>query len=116
MDTIFIRDLKIRGKHGVYERERAEGQEFVLDISFEFDTKKAAESGDLKDTVDYGPIRKAAKSVVEGESVYLLEKLADKVAQKILEDARISSVTVSIRKTEMYDDCTPGIRITRTRT
>lgn len=115
MDTIFIRDLKVRGKHGVHDYEREKGQEFVLDISVAFDTTKAAASDDLRDTVDYGPIRDAARSVIEGKPVLLLERLADMVAKKVLEDARISSVTVSIRKTEMFDDCTPGITISRAR-
>jgi dihydroneopterin aldolase len=115
MDKIFIEHLALKGKHGVPDAERAKKQEFVLDISIDFDTRMAAASDELKDTIDYSPIRKAAKEVVEHSSFHLLEKLADAVAKKILEDARISNVSVTVRKTEMYKDCTPGITVVRKR-
>lgn len=116
MDTVFIRALALRGKHGVYDEERAREQEFMLDIAIDFDTRKAAMSDDLNDTVNYAMFRKAAKDIVENRSFRLLEKLADTVAQEILEDARIGRVSVTVRKTEMYPDCTPGVTVIRERT
>lgn len=115
MDSIFIKDLAVRGKHGVSDDERSREQGFLLDISIDFDTRTAAASDELDDTVDYGDFRGAAKRVVEGHSFHLLEKLADAVASEVLQDARISRVSVSIRKTEMYDDCTPGVTVIRQR-
>ena len=47
--------------------------------------------------------------------VCLLERLADSIAQAILEDERIATVSITIRKSEMFPDCTPGVTITRTR-
>jgi len=116
MDKIFIQNLAIRGKHGVQPEERMNAQEFVLDILVGFDTRKAAASDNLEDTIDYDFFRNSAKAIVEGESFHLIEKLADTVAQKILEDARIYTVSVTIRKTEMYPDAVPGITAVRTRT
>jgi len=115
MDKIFIQNLAIRGKHGVQADERKNDQEFVLDISIEFDTRAAAESDNLKDTIDYDFFRNSAKEIVEGKPFHLIEKLADAVAQKILEDRRITNVSVTVRKTEMYPDSTPGITVVRTR-
>lgn len=115
MDTIFIRDLKVRGKHGVSLAERAREQEFVVDIGIEFDTRAAAKSDELADTVDYNFFRDSAKQVVEGESFHLLEKLADAVAKKILLDSRIGAVSITVRKTEMYPDCTPGVTVVRSK-
>ncbi|MEK7133691.1 MAG: dihydroneopterin aldolase [Patescibacteria group bacterium] len=115
MDKIFISDLAVRGKHGVTEVERSREQGFILDIEIRFDTKKAAASDALGDTVDYGSFRAAAKDVVEGPSFKLLETLAGAVAERILQDTRIRSIAVSVRKTEMYPDCTPGVTIERTR-
>lgn len=115
MDTIFIKDFSLRGKHGVSDEERARDQEFFLDIAVDFDTRAAALSDELKDTIDYGPIRAAARAIVEGSSFHLLEKLADTVALKVLEDMRINRVSVTVRKTEMFADCTPGITVIRQR-
>lgn len=115
MDRIFINNLIVRGKHGVREEEREKPQEFVLDIQANFDTRTAAASDDLSDTIDYDFFRNTAKHIVEEESFLLLERLADSVARKILSDIRIERVSVSVRKTEMYPDCTPGITVVRTR-
>ena len=115
MDSIFIEKLAVRGKHGVSDEERSRDQEFVLDISVEFATAASAKSDVLADTIDYNFFRDGAREIVETQSFHLLEKLADAVAQKILQNARIGSVSVSIRKTEMFPDCTPGVTIVRTR-
>ena len=115
MDRIFIRDLVIRGKHGVLDVEHTRDQEFIVDISIDFDTRKAAESDVLDDTINYDFFRSIAQDVVQGTSFRLIERLADAVAQKILENKRIDRVSVTIRKTEMYDDCTPGVTVNRSR-
>ena len=115
MDKIFIESLKVRGKHGVSDEERAREQEFIVDITIEFDTRGAASSDDLADTVDYSFFREQAKDVIERESFRLLERLADTLAQAVLEDERVATVSVTIRKSEMFPDCTPGVTITRTR-
>ena len=115
MDKIFIQNLAVRGKHGVKPEEWVNAQEFVLDITVDFETVKAATSDDLSDTIDYDFFRNSAKEVVEGTSFHLLEKLADADAQKVLANTRIKTVTITIRKTEMYPDCTPGVTVIRTR-
>lgn len=115
MDKIFIEKLALRGKHGVSKEERSREQEFLVDIEVEFDTRKAAGSDDLLDTIDYNFFRDSAREVVGGASLRLLEKLADAVAQKILTDTRIKTVSVSVRKTEMFPDCAPGVKVIRTR-
>jgi dihydroneopterin aldolase len=115
MDKIFINNLATRGKHGVSDEERAKEQEFVVDIEIMFNTRAAAKSDALDDTVDYNFFRNSAREVVQGRSFKLLERLADAIAQKVLEDARIKSTIISVRKTEMYPDCTPGVTIERSR-
>ncbi|OGG52721.1 dihydroneopterin aldolase [Candidatus Kaiserbacteria bacterium RIFCSPHIGHO2_01_FULL_53_29] len=115
MDRIFVEHLSVKGKHGVSDDEHSREQEFILDIAVEFDTRAAGKSDELTDTVDYGFFRESAQEIVSGKSFRLLEKLADTIAGKILADVRIQTVTVSIRKTELYPDCTPGVTIIRTR-
>ncbi|EUA32603.1 folB domain protein [Mycobacterium xenopi 3993] len=53
-DRIELRGLRVRGRHGVYEHERADGQDFVVDITVWIDLADAAASDDLSDTYDYG--------------------------------------------------------------
>ena len=49
-DRIELRGLMVRGRHGVFDHERAAGQDFVVDISVWIDLVDAAASDDLEDT------------------------------------------------------------------
>lgn len=115
MDTIFIRELSLRGKHGVGEAERQTEQEFLIDIEVSFDTRAAAKSDNIADTLNYSDFRNVARDVVENNTFYLIERLADTIAQRLFADTRIAAVAVSIRKPAVYPDATPGIRIERKR-
>ena len=48
-DVITIRGIRARGRHGVYEHERTDGQEFVVDVALRVSTAAAAASDDLAD-------------------------------------------------------------------
>jgi len=115
MDSIHIKNLRFNGKHGVYEKERHVEQEFLIDIVLFMDTKKAGQSDALSDTVDYQAIKDITAAVVEGESRYLIEKIADEIAVKILEDVRIQRVEVTIQKTAVWENGVPGVTVTRSR-
>ena len=63
------------------------------------DLKKAALSDELSDTVDYPSAIKVAESVICGESVRLIEKLADCIAKKMLSKFEIiDSIEVKVAK------------------
>jgi dihydroneopterin aldolase len=97
-DRIALRGLLVRGHHGVFEYERAEGQDFVVDVSLDVDTSAAARSDDLADTTDYGALALAVADIVSGEPVNLLETLAERIAAACLADPRVTSVEVSVHK------------------
>jgi len=97
-DVVTLRGLRARGRHGWFEFETLEGQEFVVDVDLNVDTAPAAASDDLADTVDYGGIGRAVIAVVEGEPVRLIETLAQRVADVCLVDARVTSVRVTVHK------------------
>ena len=93
-DRIALRGLRVFGRHGVLEHERRDGQDFVVDV----DTRPAAASDDLADTVDYGALADALVAVVGGEPVDLIETLADRLARVCLADERVISVEVTVHK------------------
>lgn len=97
-DRIELRGLRIRGNHGVFEHERVDGQEFVIDVSLEVDTAAAAASDDLVDTVDYGALARAIADIVAGEPLNLIETLASRIAAACLEDQRVQAVKVNVHK------------------
>ena len=97
-DRIVLRGLRAWGHHGVFDFERRDGQEFVVDVALELDTAHAAESDDLSDTVDYGDLADRLVAVLSGEPSNLLEKVAQKLADVCLVDERVGAATVTLHK------------------
>jgi dihydroneopterin aldolase len=95
---IELRGLRVRGHHGVYEFERAEGQDFLIDVELELDLATAAASDDVADTVHYGELAERLATVVAGEPVNLVETLADRLLAVCLEDRRVQAATVTVHK------------------
>jgi len=117
-DRIELTGLRVRGRHGVFDFERAEGQDFVVDVALELDTGPAAASDELSDTVHYGELAEALAAVVAGEPVNLLETLAARLAEVCLADPRVSAATVTVHKPQApiplaFTDVAVTIRRTR---
>ena len=98
MDEIALTGLRVRGFHGVLPSERAEGQDFLVDAVLAVDTRAAAASDDLADTVDYGALAARLAEVVAGEPVDLIETLASRLADVCLSDRRVVSVRLTVHK------------------
>ena len=116
-DLISLTGLRGYGYHGVYEDERRDGQEFVVDVTLELDTAAAAASDDVADTVHYGELATALVAVVEGEPVNLLERLAQRLANRCLSDPRVAAVTVTVHKPQApipYEFADVAVTIRRT--
>jgi len=82
----------------VFDFERSAGQDFVVDVELEIDTRRAATSDDLADTVHYGELAQALAAVVSGEPVNLLETLAERLTAACLIDERVNASTVTVHK------------------
>ncbi|MBS1699018.1 MAG: dihydroneopterin aldolase [Actinobacteria bacterium] len=98
LDGITLTGLTVHGHHGVYDHERADGQPFVVDLRLHLPLRAAAASDDVADTVHYGELAERVAAVVAGEPVNLLETLAARIADVVLEDERISLVEVTVHK------------------
>jgi dihydroneopterin aldolase len=117
-DVIALSGLKVRGHHGVFDFERREGQDFVVDVALEVDTRRAAASDDLHDTVHYGELAQGLAAVISGEPVDLLEKLAARLVEVCLADPRVAAATVTVHKPQApipleFTDVAVTIRRTR---
>ena len=97
-DRITLAGLRVRGFHGVFDFERRDGQDFVVDVQLELDLGPAAASDDVADTVHYGELADALAKVIAGEPVNLIETLADRLATVCLADPRVSAATVTVHK------------------
>lgn len=97
-DRIALTGLRVFGHHGVYEAERRDGQDFVVDAVLRLDTRRAAASDDVGDTVHYGELAERLAAVVAGDPVNLLETLAQRLADACLADRRVAAATVTVHK------------------
>jgi dihydroneopterin aldolase len=95
---IELRGLRVRGHHGVFDFERRDGQDFLIDVTLELDLGRAAATDDVADTVHYGELAEHLVAVVAGEPVNLIETLADRLLTVCLADHRVGAATVTVHK------------------
>ncbi len=84
--------------HGVFDYEKADGQEFIVDVDLELSVVDAAQSDDLSMTVDYGVVAQQVHECITGPSVDLIETLAENIARACLTHKRVSAVDVAVHK------------------
>lgn len=112
MDKIFVENIRVLGKHGVYPRERSVEQEFLITVEMDVDTTKARMSDDVNDTVSYSDAKKIVLEIVGNNSFYLLEKLGQVIGERILlELPLVSAVRITLKKTAVWNDAVPGVTI-----
>ena len=117
-DVVELRGLRVLGRHGVLDEEKDRDQPFEVDLDVETPLAAAGASDDLADTVDYGQLVAGVAAVVAGERHELLERLAERIAEVVLADGRVTAVTVAVRKLRPpvpHDLATAGVRVTRRR-
>jgi dihydroneopterin aldolase len=93
-----LRGLTARGNHGVHEHERADGQDFVVDVTVWIDLAGAAATDLLSDTYDYGVLAERAASIVSGPARNLIETVAGEIAEDVMTDRRVHAVEVTVHK------------------
>lgn len=90
--------MRFYGFHGVNPEERALGQEYLVDLTVEMDLTKPGASDRLEDTISYAHIYRAVRDVMEGEPRNLLEAAAQAVADRVLSEFPVDSVSVRVKK------------------
>ena len=97
-DRIELRGLRIRGNHGVFDHERRDGQDFLIDVVLWTDLRVAAASDDLADTIDYGTLAQRVHDIVAGEPRNLIETVGGEIADGVMDDERIVACEVTVHK------------------
>jgi 7,8-dihydroneopterin aldolase/epimerase/oxygenase len=117
MDHIVLEGMSFQGRHGVRPAEREQPQEFKVDVEVDCDLSEAGRTDRIEDTLDYRLVRRIAKEVIEGESQKLLEALAARIAERVLDLPKVAEVSVRIAKRpeSMAPIDGAAVRITRKR-
>ena len=98
MGKIAINGMRFYAHHGCFEEERAIGTNFLVDLQFETDTRKAEVSDSISDTVNYLEVYQVVKREM-GKASRLLENVAHRIGEALLSQfADIKSVVVRVSK------------------
>jgi dihydroneopterin aldolase len=97
-DSITITGIEVFAYHGVLPEEKKEGQRFLVDVELEVDLSLAGASDDLTKTIDYGLLAQRIHVVVASERWDLIERVATRVAETVLDDSRVESVVATVHK------------------
>ncbi len=98
LDRVSLLGLVFFGRHGAYPPERELGQRFEVDLEIACDTRPAAGRDRLEDALDYTKAYAAARDIMEGQPVNLLETLAERLADAVLAIPLARGVRVRVRK------------------
>lgn len=98
MDKIHIRDILLRCIIGVNDGERREKQDVVINLCLYADLRKAGRTDAFADTVDYQAVKQRVIKLVENSKFFLVEALAEAIAQICLKFPRIKQVEVRVEK------------------
>ncbi|MGI9288614.1 MAG: dihydroneopterin aldolase [Pseudomonadales bacterium] len=98
MDIVFIRELQIATIIGVHPWEREVRQSLTFDLDMASDIKTPAKTGNVRDALDYQAVGERISSLVESSDCQLLETLAERVAELVLNDFSVSWLRLRISK------------------
>ncbi len=95
-DHISLTGIEVWAQHGVFPQEKESEQLFIVDVEIDLDVANIDDN--LEETVDYGLLAERIHGVVAGESHNLIETVANRVAEVVLEDSRVGAARVTVHK------------------
>ena len=113
-DKIIIRDLLVNCIIGTNPDERINKQNILLNIVIDTDLSVAGASDQLDDTLDYFVLKNNVIAHLEQSQYFLLEKMAEKIAEICLSDSMVTAVDVTIDKPDALENTrSVAVRIRR---
>jgi len=98
MDKTFIRDLRVRGIIGINDWEREQIQDMLINIEAFSDTRRAAETDNIEDCVNYRTLAKKVQAHAETAARLTVEALANDLAKLCLQEKGVQKVIVRVEK------------------
>jgi D-erythro-7,8-dihydroneopterin triphosphate epimerase len=98
LDKIYITDLLLRCIIGLNDSERTHKQDVLINIILYADLSLPCITDRIEDSIDYKQIKKQVIALVETSSFYLVERLADSIAQICLAHPFVKAVCARVDK------------------
>jgi dihydroneopterin aldolase len=97
-DKIVIERLEFQARCGITAEERRQPQPMAIDLELDCETRPAASSDRLRDTVDYAAVAERIVDLGARESCALLESLSEKVLTILFAEFPVSRARLWLRK------------------
>lgn len=98
MDIVYISDLRIETVIGIYDWEREIRQVICIDLEMAADNRKAAATESIEDALNYKAVAKRLIQYVEGSEFQLVETLAERIAEIILDEFGVDWLRLKLGK------------------
>jgi len=98
MDKVIIKNLLARGIIGINDWERKRAQNILINITLFTDIRRAAETDDINDCVNYSTMSKKVFAYAEAANRLTVEALANDLAKLCLEEKAVQKVIVCVEK------------------
>lgn len=98
MDIVYIRDLHIRARIGIYPWEKSIQQQIRVDIEMAWDNRIPAASDKIEDTLNYKTAAQRVVQLVEADHYDLVERLAETIAQTLMSEMQVPWIRVTVGK------------------
>lgn len=98
MGIIRLQDIRTFSYHGCLDEEAKIGSDYLVNLEIKTDLRKARDTDDLNDTVDYVHLNSI---VVEEMAIRarLLEHVAERIIKRIFEElAAVSRIKIAVSK------------------
>jgi len=113
-DIVFITDLRADAIIGIYDKERTVKQTISVDLEIGTSITQAAATDNIDDTFNYKLLSKQVEAFIQQSEFHLIETLAERIAQLILEDYKVPWVKLTLHKVgALSNSGDVGIRIVR---
>jgi 7,8-dihydroneopterin aldolase/epimerase/oxygenase len=117
LDAVFIRQLRLPAWIGLYRHEKIAPQTIELDLEIALPADGAVfRTGKVGDTIDYGVVVEHIRTLLAKERFGLVESLAERIADSILEEFKSPHIKLSIAKLGVLREAKQvGVSIERSR-
>jgi len=97
-DTIFLHELKVETIIGIWDWERKIRQTVSIDLEMGADIRRAAKTDSIDDTLNYKAVAKRVQQFVADSEFQLVETMAEKIAETVLQEFEIPWIQVRVSK------------------
>ncbi|HSD52807.1 MAG TPA: dihydroneopterin aldolase [Burkholderiales bacterium] len=104
MDQLYLRNVRLEAKVGIYKRERGTTQPVALDLDIALPTGRVFATGKVADTIDYAVLVGRIRAELAERRFGLVEELAAFVADLVLNEFQAPWVRVSVAKLGILKD------------